>query len=131
MPGRKSELVCVVFIVSILFGQTGVQSATLQTSYQGFYTVRTDGKGMRQLIGPSDGVIQAISPNQRTVVVQRGDSDLETVSLATGQHRALVTLTGITGGGQGLVTWSPDGKTIAFDRADDSACRPLGTACAI
>jgi Tol biopolymer transport system component len=127
---RKFELVCLACVVSILLGQPA-QSATRQTSYQGFYELHADGSGLRRLLSPSDGAVQAISPDRRAVVVQRGDSDLETVSLGTGQHRSLVTLAGITGGGQGLVTWSPDGKTIAFDRADESACSPLGGACAL
>jgi Tol biopolymer transport system component len=131
VPGhRKFELVCVACVVSILLGQPA-QSATRQTSYRGFYEVHVDGSGLRRLLSPTDGAVETISPDRRAVVVQRGDSDLETVSLGTGQHRPLATLTGITGGGQGLVSWSPDGKTIAFDRADDSACLPLGTACAI
>src|SRR2546430_15782469 len=128
---RKLELVCVACVVSILVGHAGAQSATRQISYQGFYTLRNDGKGLRRLLSPSDGAVVAISPDRRTVIVQHGDSDLETVSVASGEHRPLATLAGITGGGQGLVTWSPDGKTIAFDRADDSASPPLGTACAL
>jgi Tol biopolymer transport system component len=128
---RKLELVCVACVVSILVGHAGAQSATRQISYQGFYTLRNDGKGLRRLLSPSDGAVVAISPDRRTVIVQHGDSDLETVSVASGEHRPLATLAGITGGGQGVVTWSPDGKKIAFDRADDSACPPLGSACAL
>jgi len=132
VPGRiKFVLACLACVVPVLFGQSEARSTTGQASYQGFYELRADGTGLRRLLSPSEGAVQAISPDRRTVVVQRGDSDLETVSLGTDQHRSLVTLAGITGGGQGLVTWSPDARTIAFDRADDSACSPLGTACAI
>jgi Tol biopolymer transport system component len=132
VPGRsKFALACLLGFAPVLFGQSEARSTTGQAAYKGFYELRADGTGLRRLLSASDGAVEAISPDRRTVVVQRGDSDLETVSLRTDQHRPLVTLAGITGGGQGLVTWSPDGETIAFDRADDSTCSPGGTACAI
>jgi len=120
-----------------MFASSGAHSAgpsseRVQGSGSTLYEIGIDGRGTRAILSePASFSVLDLSPDRKQALVvspRSGMYELTIADLTKGTENVLMrTPYSIDTG-----AWSPDGKTIAFDLANDSKCEPPhSSGCAI
>jgi len=89
--------------------QDGKQVYILDSAREAPYRVNLDGSGTAQLATLPPAESQTISPDGTQVIYLSSEGDLEIMKLDGTERRTLVKQVII-----GIISWSPDGKRIAF-----------------
>jgi Tol biopolymer transport system component len=120
--GRGVWTVAVVAVLALASpGGGGSRSVAART---GLFEIGANGSGARALL-QDPGLVLDLSPNRDQALLVRpnaGSFDLRTAELATGRERLLLRTSDWLLSG----AWSPNGKLIAFDSSDSSACGASG-----
>jgi len=107
-----------ILVAAVALAAAGAGGSRVAAPRTGLFEIGADGTSQRLLLG-DPGLLLDLSPTRdRALLVRQlqGGFDLETVDLATGSERTLVSAASwiLTG------AWSPSGRTIAFDTAGDA-----------
>jgi Tol biopolymer transport system component len=102
-----------VVAAAVALAASGGGGSRVATARTGLFEIGADGSGGRLLVG-DPGLLLDLSPSRDQALLLRqspGGFDLDAIDLASGRERVLVPTTDwiLT------ATWSPNGKTIAFD----------------
>jgi Tol biopolymer transport system component len=121
---RGQWVLGVAVVVAAALAAAGGARSRPAADRVGLFEVAADGSGARVLL-QDPGLLLDLSPNRDQALLVRanaGSFALNVVDLASGRERRLLQSPNwILSGG-----WSPDGKHIAFDVSDTSACGSSG-----
>ena len=104
---------------------------TSASAFAGLYEIRLDRSGLREVLASTEGGVVEMSPDRTQVVVTRNYGDYDRVTLKDHARVPLIRVPGTGPGDIEGIQWSPDARTLLFNRADDSPCTPSATGCAI
>ena len=98
-----------------------------QAAVFNLYEVRLDGTGRRALLqNPAIRNVADVSPDGKQMLFVEGNQRLYAAGIDGSAVRLLAASDNVDD-----AVWSPNGRRIAFEGADDSGCVPVATGCGI